>query len=190
MRSCLDGAAKAAADKFQRGLGEQSTWGDELAMKSTSLFVGPNAGDVARGKKDIKKLWKKRLRANTREVAVGELAGATTPDGKLAWISAPVTRTTDDGAPLPLRVFAVYAQTGEDWNLVALQESLAIDEPGAGAAIVKTGAPPPAAKVEAKEQTAAADDDDTPKPKPKKKKPKKVVKKKPVATDDDDVANN
>ena len=82
----VDGATKAVADKFQRGLGDQSTWGDELGARASSMFIGPDAGDIAHGKKEIKKLWKKRLRANTREVAVGELAGATTPDGKLAWI--------------------------------------------------------------------------------------------------------
>jgi hypothetical protein len=83
-------------------------------------------------------------------------------------VSAPVVRFEDDeDQPLPLRLFGVYEKAGSDWSLIALQESLAIDEPGQGASFKKISAPgkeepppPPPKKTEDKE-------------KPKKKKKKK-----------------
>ena len=181
-------SAQAAAEKFQRGLAAQDAWGDDLGARGDAIVVGPSAGEITRGKKDIKKLWKKRLKANTREIAVGEVAGGTTPDGRLAWVSAPVTRVSDDGPPMPLRVFAVYEKSETDWKLVALQESVAIDAPGAGTALVKK-APPPAAKPEAKPETAASDDDAAKAKAKKPKKPKKP-KAKPAGDDDDATAQS
>lgn len=172
----VDAAAEGAAEKFRRGLAEQATWGDELGARGDALVVGPRAGEVTHGKAEVKKLWKKRLKANTREALAGELAGATTPDGKLAWITAPVTRTADGAAVLPLRVFAVYARSGDDWKLVALQETVAIDEPGAALAMLKKA--PAGAPV-----VAVAPSDAPP---PKAKKPRTAKKKaKPVEPADD-----
>jgi hypothetical protein len=192
----IDTPAQAVVDKFQHALGAQSEWGDDLAARDTALVIGPNAGEVAHGKHEVKKLWKKRLKANTREVAVGDIAAGTTPDGQLAWVSAPVTRASDDGAPVPLRVFAIYENRASDWKLVALQESIAVDAPGAGAALAKkapAAAPAkpaddaapakPEKKSKKKAKPAASDDTtadaDAPAP------PKKKTKKKPVDADAD-----
>lgn len=168
----VDPSAAKVADKFQHALGAQSEWGDDLTSRDAALVVGPAAGEVAHGKKDIKKLWKKRLKANTREVAVGDVTASATPDGMLAWVSAPVTRASDDAPPMPLRVFAIYEKRSDDWKLVALQESIAVDAPGAGAALAKK-APAAAPKAEDKPDAKPADKSDKPdKPKKKKKKPK------------------
>src|SRR5690349_18660278 len=74
----------------------------------------------------------------------GEITAAVTDDGQLAWVSAPITRVEGDEAPLPLRAFAVYEKDGAEWKLIALHESLALAEPGAGASFKKVVPPKPA----------------------------------------------
>ena len=170
-----DPAAKAALDKFTRGLADQAIWGTDLGSRSDAIVIGPATGDVTRGKSDIKKLWKKRTKANTRDTAAGEVTASVTPDGELAWVSAPVVQFADDADdPLPLRLFAVFEKAGDDWKMIALQESLAVDAPGAGVSYRK--ATPPALATPAEEPKKP----ETPAAKPKKKK-----KKKHKHTDDD-----
>lgn len=171
--------AGAAVDKLKKGLLDQQTWGDELASRDDAIVAGPIAGEVARGKKAIQRLWTARMKSNVREATSGELTAAITADGQLVWISVPVTRVADGEDPMPLRVFAIYEKAGAGWTLCALHEALAVDEPGSGTAFKKIlppvpepPKPPPATATEAKPaDTAAA--------KPAKKKPKK--KPKPVA---------
>jgi len=79
----------------------------------------------------------------------------------------------DDDDPLPLRLFGIYEKSGDGWTLLALQESLAVDEPGVGANFKKIT--PPAVKAEPP----------PPPPPPKKDEPKKKKKKKKKAADDD-----
>lgn len=162
----VDDAAKAAADKFTKGLADQEVWGDDLGSRSDAVVIGPASGDVTRGKSDIKKLWKKRLKANTRDTAAGDVTAAVTPDGELAWVSAPVVQFADDVDPLPLRLFAVYEKADHDWKLIALQESAAVDAPGAGVNYRKV-TPPALAKAAEPPKPAAAP---ASKKKPKKKK--------------------
>jgi len=169
----LDPAAQAAVDKFKKGLADQDLWGSDLASRSDAVLIGPATGDVTRGKSDLKKLWKKRMKANTRATAAGDITAAVTPDGELAWVSAPVVQFADDDDPLPLRDFAVFEKTGGDWKLIALQESLAFDAPGAGTSYRKTAPPAGAKPAEAP-------------PPPPADKPKKKKKKKHKHTDDDD----
>ena len=170
----LDPAAQAAVDKFKKGLAEQDVWGTDLGSLSDAVLIGPATGDLTRGKSDIKKLWKKRMKANTRATAAGDITAAVTPDGELAWVSAAVVQFADDDDPLPLRDFAVFEKTGGDWKLIALQESLAFDAAGAGAAYRKT-VPPAGAKAA-----------EPPPPPPPADKPKKKKKKKHHHTDDDE----
>jgi ketosteroid isomerase-like protein len=170
----IDPAAQGAVDRFKQGLAAQSMWGDDLVARTDSVVVGPAAGDVTRGKSDIKKAWKKRVKANTREAAAGEVTAAMTPDKQLAWVTAAVVRFADEEEPLPLRAFAVFEKSGSSWKMIALQESLAIDEPGAGLIYKKTAAPPVAKPVEEKPK-------DEPKPEKKKKKKKK---KKPASDEE------
>lgn len=162
-------AAEAAADHFKKGLGDPNVWGDDLSKRSDAVVIGPSAGDVTRGKTAIAKLWKKRAKVNVRCASAGDITAGATPDGQIAWVSAPVVQFADDeDQPLPLRLFSVFEKSGNDWKMIALQESLAIDEPGQGASLMKIAAPgkaeePPPPK---------------PKPKPEEKPTKKKQKKK------------
>lgn len=162
-------AAEDAVDRFKSGLANQSTWGDDLGNRSDAVVIGPSEGDIARGKKDIAKLWKKREKVNVRYATAGEITANATRDGQLAWVTAPVVRFADDDDPLPLRLFAVFEKSDGSWKLIALQESLALDQPGIGANFRKVT--PPAVKVD--ELPPAPKDDDKPVKKTKKKKKKK-----------------
>lgn len=177
----VDVRAKGAVERFEKGLIDQQSWGEDLSSRTEALVIGPASGEVTKGKKEIKKLWKKRVDAETRAAISGEVSAATTPDGELAWVTAPVTRVENDEEPLPLRAFAVFEKTGDGWKLIVLQEALAIDEPGAGASFVKIlppapkpPEPPPEVKQVKKDDKAKTE---TKKPK---KKLKKTRKKRPV----------
>jgi ketosteroid isomerase-like protein len=189
----VDDRAEGAVEKFKRGLLEQSVWGDDLSNSTEALLVGPTAGDVTKGKKEIKRVWKKRMDAETRAAISGEISAATTPDGQLAWVTAPITRVEKDEEPLPLRAFAVYEKNAEGWKMIALHESLALDEPGSGAAFVKVlppalkpPEPPPEVKDDKKDKKKKGKD----LKKDKKKKGDgdevKAKKKKKTASSDDD----
>jgi ketosteroid isomerase-like protein len=178
------GAAKRApgagdaVERFKKGLVDQQTWGDDLASLGDAIVVGPTAGDVARGKQAIARMWKARMRSKVREASSGELTAAMTPDAQLVWISVPVTRVADDEDPTPLRIFAVYAKDGPAWKMIALHEALAFGEPGAGTPFKKILPPaplpppePPKAEPAAKKPDATADKKKAtrkkkPKPKP------------------------
>ncbi|MEO8702085.1 MAG: nuclear transport factor 2 family protein [Kofleriaceae bacterium] len=174
----IEPEAKGAVERFQKGLLDQESWGADLASRSDAVVVGPTFGEVARGKKDIKKLWKQRTEAKTREAISGEIVAETTPDGQIAWVTAPVTRVADGTAPMPLRAFAVFEKTPEGWRMIALQESLAIAEPGAGAPFKKIL--PPAPKVEVEKPVVVAKDEPAAKKKKKKKKADVAVDDKPA----------
>jgi len=174
----IDPAAKAAVDKLQKGLTAQGVWGDDLASRSDSIVIGPGNGDITRGKSEIKKLFGKRVDAHVRATEAGQVTAAATADGQLAWVTVPVVQFEDDTDPLPLRVFAVFEKSGDDWKMIALQESLAVDEPGQGAKFKTVVAPPLPKPPEAAPAPAPADE-----AKPVKKKKKKKKKKPP--TDDE-----
>jgi ketosteroid isomerase-like protein len=167
------GAARVVED-WKKGLLDPDSWGSELMSQSDAIYAGPTAGQVAHGKQAIRQLWKARTRANVREVVSGEITAQVTPDGQLAWLSAPVTRVADGEDPLPLRSFAVYEKDGAAWRLIVLHEGLAIDEPGSGTAYKRIV---PAAPVPPKAEPAGPDDKPsgtaTAKVKPSKKKKKK-----------------
>ncbi|MGE0867144.1 MAG: nuclear transport factor 2 family protein [Kofleriaceae bacterium] len=182
--SKVDSRASDAVERFQDGLLDQGSWGDDLASSADAVAIGPAAGDITHGKKDLKKLWKIRTDANTRAAISGEITAAITPDGQLAWVTAPVTRVENDEDPVPLRVFAVFEKDDDKWKMIALQESVALDEPGAGASFVKILPPapkppePPPAAEESQTQTKAK--------KSKKKKKKKKKKKAKVEIIDEE----
>lgn len=165
--------AEDAVDRFKSGLADPTAWADDLAKRSDAVVIGPSDGDVTRGKKEVAKLWKKRAKVNVRHATAGEITAATTRDGQLAWVTVPVVRFADDDEPLPLRLFAVFEKNEGAWSMIALQESLALDEPGVGANFKKVT--PPAVKAE------------EPPPKPKEEdKPKKKAKKKKKSKKSDD----
>jgi ketosteroid isomerase-like protein len=170
-----DGAG-GAVDRFKRGLADQAVWGEDLAKRGDAIVIGPAEGEVARGKKAIASLWKKRDKVNTRYASAGEVTAGTTPDGELAWVSAPVVQFSDgkddEAAPLPLRLFSVFEKTKDGWSMISLQESVALDEPGQGASFKKIGAP--------------AVKEEPPPPPPKEEKPAKKKKKKKKKRSSDD----
>lgn len=168
----VEGDARGAVERFERILLDAELAAEDLGGSADARFVGPLAGEVVRGKKELKKLFKKRGDAKLRAAPSGDIAAGTTPDGQLAWVSAPVTRVGDKEDPLPLRAFAVFERAGGGWRLVALQESLAIGEPGAGAAFEKQLPPEPKAdKPEPEPEKKPKKTDEKPKKKKKKKKP-------------------
>ena len=160
-----------------RSFEEMQQWGDDLGSRTEAIVIGPAIGEVTKGKKEIKKLWKKRVEAETRAAVSGEITAEVTADGQLAWVTAPITRVEKDEPPLPLRVFAVFEKNGDGWKMIALHESLAIDEPGAGAKFAKIVPPPLTAEPPPEVEAPKVDKKD-----PKKKKKKK---KKKQADDDD-----
>ncbi len=170
--------AEGAVDRFKKGLLDQQLWGDDLGSRTEAVVIGPSIGEVSRGKKEIKKLWKKRIEAETRAATSGEITAEVTADGELAWVTAPVTRVEKDEPPLPLRVFAVFEKNDGGWKMIVLHESLAVDEPGAGASFVKILPPSP----KAEEPPPVVEE---PKKKPNKKDKKKKKKKKKKASEDD-----
>jgi ketosteroid isomerase-like protein len=134
----IGAGARGAVERFQKGLIDQASWGADLSSHTDAIVIGPAAGEVTRGNKEIKKLWKKRVDLNTRAVTAGEITAAATADGQLAWVSAPITRASDKEDPTPLRAFAVFEKTAGDWKLIALHESVAFDAPGSGASFKKS----------------------------------------------------
>lgn len=178
----IDERAEGAVEKFKKGLLDQQTWGDDLSSRTEALVIGPAKDEITKGKKEIKRLWKKRMDAETRAATSGEISAAATPDGQLAWVTAPVTRVEKDEDPLPLRVFAVFEKDGSGWKMIALQESLALDEPGAGTSFLKFMPPAPKAPEPPPEVKEPKKDE---KKVEKKKTTKKKKKKKKVVVEDD-----
>jgi len=172
-----DPAAARVVEDWKKGLLDPDSWGTELMSQSDAVYVGPTAGQVAHGKQAIKQLWKARIKANVREAVSGPITAAVTPDGQLAWLSAPVTRVADGEDPLPLRSFAVYEKDGAAWKLIVLQEGLAIDEPGSGTAYKKiVPAAPAPPKAEPARPDARPADTASAKAKPARKRKKRAVK--------------
>lgn len=185
-------AAAGAVEKFRKGLLDQDAWGADLATRTDAIVIGPAVGEVTRGKKEIKKLWKKRVELKTRAAVSGELVSAVTRDGQLAWVTAPITLVSEKQEPLPMRAFAVFEKGEGGWTLIALHESLAFDQAGAGASFKKTLPPAPKEpepvaekkddkpKKEVKKKKKPAEEEEAPPPKKKKKK------KKPKPKDDEE----
>src|ERR1044071_1267523 len=88
--------AQGAVDKLNKGMSAQGVWGDDLATRSDAVVVGPGSGDITRGKSEIKKLFKKRVKDNVRAPAAGDTTAGTTADGQLAWVTLPIVRFEDD----------------------------------------------------------------------------------------------
>lgn len=183
----VDPRTGPVVEKFRAGLLDPDGWG-ELATRSDAVAIGPAAGQIARGKPAIKKLWAQRAERHVRAATTGDFTTGLTPDGELAWLSVAVTRAADDEEPLPLRVFAIYEKDAATWKLIALHEAVALGEPGAGAPFKKILPPAPAPKVEpATPEVAKADAEPAPAKVTKKTKKatrRKKPKKKPVEAEE------
>jgi len=138
-------------------------------MRSDAVVIGPGKDNVTHGKKEIKSLWKKRMKANVKLVAAAEPSAGTTTDGQLAWVTAQVVHFEDDETPMPMRVFTIFEKAGDDWKMLALHEAVALAEPNAGVAFKKIQLP--AAPVTTPAPPDSKSVDQPPKKKKKKKKP-------------------
>lgn len=136
-----DANARAAIDKLTKGLATPTLLADDLTARRDATYLGPTVDELVRGKKDMKKLWKRRAKANVHDAPAGDVAAAVTADGQLAWVTVPVVRSSDDDEPLPLRLFAVFEKHGAEWRLIALDEAAAIDEAGSATQLLKAAAP-------------------------------------------------
>jgi ketosteroid isomerase-like protein len=165
----VDPAAAPIVAQFKRGLVDLDVWGEDLVSQSDAIVAGATVGQIARGKQEIKQLWRSRRKANVRAAVSGEVSAAVTADGQLAWLSSPITRVADGDDPLPLRVFAIYQKDGAAWRMIALHEALAIDQPGSGTAFKKILPAAPAPAEPAKASPADKPADATAKAKTKKK---------------------
>lgn len=197
-------------ERFTKGLGDPQAFAADMASSDDAIVIGPAKGEIAKGKAAVAAYWKKRK--SSRAAVAGEISGAATKDGMLAWVSAPIMRAEEGEDALPLRAFAVFRRSGDAWKLIGLQEAVALDAPGAGAPFKKFApaavkkieeAPPtdgeekPTKKVATKAKKKPADDEEKPAKKVATKKKassddddevKAVAKKKPAKSDDDDDA--
>lgn len=139
--AAVAGAADGAVDRFKRGLEDPERWTKDLTDSDTGVWIGASSGELSRGPRAVASLSKKRAKKHTRYALAGDLSANVTPDGALAWVTAPAVRFSDDGDALPLRLFGVFEHAGGGWRLAGLQESVALDEPGAGASFKKISAP-------------------------------------------------
>ena len=149
--------AETVVDEFKKRLAAQDSWLADLTSDSEAVLAGPAAGQVARGKQAIQQLWKPRSKAALRAATAGEITALVTPDGQLAWLTAPVTRVGDGEEPLPMRIFAVYTKAGTGWRMTVLHEAIAISEPGSGAAFKKIVPPEPVKPEPARAEPAKAE---------------------------------
>lgn len=161
--------ASDAVERFKQGLADADVWGEDLSRRGDAVVIGAAAGEITRGKKAIAALWKKREKTNVRYASAGEITAATTADGQITWVTAPVVRFADEDEPLPLRLFTVFEKSGDGWKMISLQESVALAEDGAGASFKKIAAP----GVEVEEPPPPKKDEPAKKKKKKRKKKKR-----------------
>lgn len=171
--------AREAVERFEKGLADQSAWGAELAL---AVDID---GQVTRGKKEIKKAWKQRMKAKTRAALAGEVTAATTPDGMLAWVSAPITRGAEGEPAMPARAFAVFARRDGEWKLAVFAETVAFGAKGDGVAFKKELPPPPIDEEEERAKRLAAQEKKDREELAAKKAAEKKAKKKKAAGSDE-----
>ena len=127
-------APRARSTVQARPRRSRSVWGDDLGKRSDAIVIGPAAGDVTRGKKTSRSCGRSATKVNTR-YAVGRRGhrGRSRPTASSRGSARRSCSSPTMTSPLPLRLFSVFEKTDDDWKMIALQESLAVDEPGAGA---------------------------------------------------------
>ncbi len=113
----VQAGAQAAVDLVREGAADPALFLEQFAGRWDTAVFGPGKRDFSRGKKRIKRLWKKRKIAKTPLSLEGDPSAGVTPDGALAWVAANV-RAGD--AP-PRRLFWIYERADEGWRLVLMQ---------------------------------------------------------------------
>jgi hypothetical protein len=113
----VDAEAQEVADLVRSGAAAPGEFLDQLAAHWNIAVFGPGKRDFARGKKRIKRLWKKRKISDTPLSLEGEMRAGVTPDGALAWVAA----NARAGEAPPQRLFWIYERGDDGWRLVLMQ---------------------------------------------------------------------
>jgi hypothetical protein len=112
----VDGGAAEVVDLVREGAAEPAKFLDQLAEADT-LIIGPGKRDQTRGKRGIKRLWKKRKLADHPIEIDGEPRAGATPDGALVWVVA----NSRTGEASPQRILWLYQRAEDGWRLVLMQ---------------------------------------------------------------------
>jgi len=116
------GGAEAVVELVRAGAQSPLVFLDQLSEHDKVTVVGPGKSDHLRGARKIKKKWthKRRPQAPEPFTLLGGVRAGVTPDGGLAWV---VANTRAGDGPLHRMMF-VYERDGENWRLVAMQDSV------------------------------------------------------------------
>ncbi len=100
---------------------------DQLGGGGDVIAIGTAPGAVTRGKKKIRKAWKKRdKKVATFTTLQGEPMVRLGADGAHAWVLAniDVSRDGDDQPVAPHRAFYLYARGDDGWQLVVYHDAV------------------------------------------------------------------
>jgi ketosteroid isomerase-like protein len=119
------GETAALVDAFVAAASGRDAMMEAIVDRKDAVVLGSAPGELTRGAKKIKKMWKKSLKKSPTIAVVGEVRATITPDGQTGWVCAAVDLATKGGAPIPHRGFYVF-EAGEagDWQLVAAHEAV------------------------------------------------------------------
>jgi hypothetical protein len=117
--------AKPALALYRTAVADPERFPEQFGDGPGTTVLGPGVKDATRGPKPMKRLWKKRLKANPSMTLDGEPRAAVTADGSIAWIFANVSVAAGGGEGEPYRELAIYQRDGKDWKLLALHDSIA-----------------------------------------------------------------
>lgn len=96
---------------------------EQLGEDDDSVLVPGTSRSLTVGRKAIRKLWKKVMKAAPAWTLLGGVASGLSSDGSLGWAWAHVD-VAIDGPPLTHRVFAIYKQSGGTWDLVVVHPAV------------------------------------------------------------------
>ena len=96
---------------------------EQLGEDEDSVLVPGTSRTLTVGRKAIRKLWKKVMKAAPAWTLLGGVASGLSSDGSLGWAWAHVD-VAIDGPPLTHRVFAIYRQSGGTWDLLVVHPAV------------------------------------------------------------------
>ena len=130
-----DASAAGAVEKFQKGLGDPHAWaadleGGALPITRSSSAPPAGAGHARQEGHQGRTVEEAHQGEHARDARRRDQRRRDArPTACSTWVSAPIMRAEDGEDPMPLRAFAVFERAGTSWNLIGLQESVAVDAP-------------------------------------------------------------